>query len=201
MDSEYDRVRAIRDKQFLYLRNYMPDKPYYQNIAFRLQQPMMPVILQMKNEGKLNADQMYWFRDHKPIEELYDCDADPFQLKNLADDPTYKEKLQELRKGYDEWISQKGDLSETEEAKMVKTWWGGKDEPPSTDTPKIHNLNRTIRLSCATPGSSIGYKFKSSDNWKVYKDALSVKAQDSMYVVAQRIGYKKSKVVSFQLKK
>ena len=39
MDTEYDRVRAVRDKRYEYLYNYEPDKPYYQNIEFRLSIP------------------------------------------------------------------------------------------------------------------------------------------------------------------
>ncbi|HYI76499.1 MAG TPA: sulfatase, partial [Chryseolinea sp.] len=68
MDSEYDRVRSIRSNQFLYLRNYMTEKPYYQNISYRLQQPMMKVILQMRDDKNLNEKQMLWFRQTKPAE-------------------------------------------------------------------------------------------------------------------------------------
>ena len=32
MDSEYDRVRAVRDKRYRYIRNFMPDLPSYQNV-------------------------------------------------------------------------------------------------------------------------------------------------------------------------
>jgi N-sulfoglucosamine sulfohydrolase len=196
MDSEYDRVRAIRDKQFLYLRNYMPDKPYYQKIAYRLQQPMMPVILQMKEEGKLNDQQMLWFRDQKPDEELYDCEADPFQFNNLTNDPKYKSKLGELRKAYDQWISKTGDMSEINEPEMVKKWWGGRLEAPVTDRPTITIKNGNAALSTATIGSSIGYKFKWNDAWKVYTGSLKVNAGDTLYVIAQRIGYQRSEISS-----
>lgn len=38
MDTEYDRVRALSDGRFKYLKNYMPEKPYYQDIQYRLSQ-------------------------------------------------------------------------------------------------------------------------------------------------------------------
>lgn len=41
MDERYDRVRRVRDKRFEYLYNYMPELPYYQDISYRLQVPMM----------------------------------------------------------------------------------------------------------------------------------------------------------------
>ncbi len=172
MDSEYDRVRSIRDKQFLYLRNYMPEKPYYQNIAYRLQQPMMNVILKMKDEGRLNQQQMLWFRPSKPVEELYDCAADPWQFKNLADDPAYANKLKELRQAYDEWIKEVGDLSGIPEAEMVKNWWHGGDQAPKTEFPKVLHQGASIKLSSATPGASIGYKFRAKDAWTVYQVLL-----------------------------
>ncbi len=201
MDSEYDRVRSIRDKQFLYLRNYMPEKPYYQNIQYRLQQPMMPVILKMKEEGKLNEKQMLWFRQSKPAEELYDCDADPHQFNNVIDDPAYKVKLEELRDAYDQWIHEVRDLSAIPEGEMVKRWWGGDDEAPVTASPGIRREASTVVLTSATPGASIGYKFKTKDHWNVYSAPVKIEGQDSLHVVAQRIGYRKSNIVSIPLKK
>ena len=201
MDSEYDRVRAIRDSRFLYLRNYMPEKPFYQNIGYRLQQPMMAKILQMKEEGKLNKDQMYWFRETKPAEELYDCQNDPYQFNNLADDPRYKDTLIKMRKAFDEWMSRVGDLSEMEESAMVKRWWSGKDQAPITESPKIKAINNRIELSTGTAGASIGYKFKWKDSRQVYTGPITTGRQDSLYVVAQRIGYSKSDVASMKLNK
>jgi len=199
MDSEYDRVRSIRDKQFLYLRNYMPEKPYYQNIGYRLQQPMMKVIVKMKDKGQLNEQQMLWFRPTKPVEELYDCEADTWQFKNLADDPAYANKLKELRQAYDKWIKEVGDLSALPEAQMVKNWWNGGDQAPKTEFPKILHQGASIKLSSATPGASIGYKFRAKDVWSVYTDPFKINGQDSLYVIAQRIGYVKSDMVSERL--
>ena len=200
MDSEYDRVRAIRDHRYLYLRNYMPEKPYYQDIGYRLQQPMMPVILRMKEEGKLNETQMLWFRENKPKEELYDCEKDPDQLTNLADDPQHTGKLAEMRREFDEWIGKVGEMSEMEEATMVKKWWNGKEGPPVTEKPKITKGKNGIAIASRTTGASIGYKFKREDAWAVYTDPLKTNGRDSLYVIAQRIGYSESDVVSIALK-
>ncbi len=58
MDEKYDRVRAVRDKQFRYIYNHMPDTPYYQDLAYRLNIPMMKEILQLRDKGALNAHQL-----------------------------------------------------------------------------------------------------------------------------------------------
>ncbi|WP_028668529.1 sulfatase-like hydrolase/transferase [Runella zeae] len=197
MDSEYDRVRTVRDDRYRYVRNYMPEKPHYQNIGYRLQQPSMQSILRLKEEGKLNPTQMQWFRPTKAVEELYDCDKDPFEFNNLAENPAYQPQLTKLRKVYNDWIQKVGDMAQEPEMDMVKRWWGGKDEPPLTQTPQILPKSSKIALSCATKGASIGYKKHWEEpSWKVYTQPISVTSGDSLYVIAHRIGYTKSNIVT-----
>lgn len=197
MDSEYERVRTVRDDRYRYVKNYMPEKPHYQNIGYRLQQPSMQSILKLKEEGKLNATQMQWFRPTKAVEELYDCDKDPFEFNNLAENPAYQAQLTKLRKVYNDWIQKVGDTAQEPEMDMVKRWWGGKDEPPLTQTPQILLKSSKIALSCATKGASIGYKKHWKEpSWKVYTQPISVTSGDSLYVIAHRIGYTKSNIVT-----
>lgn len=200
MDSEYDRVRSVHDGRYQYVRNYMPEKPYYQNIGYRLQQPSMQSILKLKNEGKLNGTQMLWFRPEKPAEEFYDCKGDSNQFNNLIDNPEYKAKVAELRRAYDQWIQKVGDTAGEPEMEMVHRWWGGKEEPPVTETPKMQFKSSKIILSCATKGASIGYKKQWKEaGWKVYNQPTEVSKGDSLYVVSHRIGYKRSSIVAVKI--
>jgi N-sulfoglucosamine sulfohydrolase len=144
---------------------------------------------------------MLWFRQTKPAEELYDCVADPFQFNNLASDPAYTKTLTALRKAYDEWITQVGDLSEMTEREMLNTWWNGKAQAPKTETPSIKYNGSKVTLSSPTIGASIGYKFYWKDTWSVFTMDIEPQAHDSLYVVAQRIGYEKSDVLREVLKK
>jgi len=199
-DSEYDRVRSVHDGRVQYLRNYMPEKPYYQNIRYRLQQAGMQSIIKLKDEGKLNETQMRWFSAPKPKEELYDCDLDPYQLNNLAEMPQYQNKLAQMRKVYDEWIAKVGDTAAEPEMDMVHRWWNGKDEAPTTEMPKVQTKSSKIILSCATKGASIGFKKHWKDpSWQVATKPISYSKGDSLYVIAHRIGYNKSKIVSNSL--
>jgi arylsulfatase A-like enzyme len=157
MDTEYDRVRMVRDKQFRYLFNYMPEKPYYQDLAYRKKAiPMMNEILALRDKGELPPIPASWFKT-KPFEELYDVERDPWESNNLAGDPRYQDKLLELRAALQEWTSQYGDLGGLPEREMVRRMWNGGDHPPATAAPEIVPVKGGVRLTCATPGASVGY--------------------------------------------
>ena len=61
--------------------------------------------------GKLNPVQSLFFAEKKPIEELYDSEADPYEVKNLAADPQHAEKLAELRAELERWLKATNDIS------------------------------------------------------------------------------------------
>lgn len=115
LDSEYDRVRSVFDGRYQFLKNYHPELPYYMPVAFRLQQPMMAELIQLKEAGKLSPAQQRWFDPKNTTEELYDLQNDPYQMKNLAADKSYQKKKIELRNELSTW-----------ESKYDK--WGGVDE-------------------------------------------------------------------------
>lgn len=96
MDERYDLVRVCRDKRYIYVRNFMPHKPYGQHINFQLQTPTTRVWKQMFDEGKLNELQARFWKP-KPAEELYDLQADPEETKNLASAPEHQERLAQMR--------------------------------------------------------------------------------------------------------
>lgn len=157
MDTEYDRVRMVRDKQFRYLYNYMPEKSYYQAIEFRLGIPMMKDIMQLKEEGKLPEAARHWF-DTKPQEELYDVEADPFELHNLAADPKFTGRLAEMRNAFRQWTKQMGDRAEVPEMEMIRQMWNGKSEPETTAQPVVVAGKKGVTIQCSTEGASIGYQ-------------------------------------------
>ena len=201
MDSEYDRVRAVTDGRYKYLKNYMPEKPYYQNIEYRLQQKSMVEILRLRDEGKLNEQQMYWFRKSKPDEELFDTKNDPNEFENLANDPKYKAKLLELRTKHQEWIKKYGDLGAIPEKELLAKWWNGKDQAPKTNEAIITISDGKVSIICATKGASIGYKkHQNEKSWDVYSKPIQVKTGDSLYVLAHRIGYLPSEIVKMNVK-
>ncbi|MBD0287435.1 MAG: sulfatase [Flavisolibacter sp.] len=165
MDTEYDRVRMVRDKRFRYLYNYMPEKPYYQNLTYRLSIPMMKEMLKLRDEGTLDSLPMAWFKK-KPLEELYDVQNDPYELHNLAKDLKYKIKLEELRTAFQNWTKTVGDMGSIPEKEMIKQMWNGKNEPPVTATPEVIKTTGGVKISCSTKGASIGYRIEKESSRK-----------------------------------
>ena len=55
MDERYDMVRVVRDKRYIYIRNYMPHKIYGQYIAYMFQTPTTQVWKDLYDQGKLEA--------------------------------------------------------------------------------------------------------------------------------------------------
>ncbi len=192
MDSEYDRVRAVNDGQFTYLRNYMPEKPFYQNVRYRLQNPLMTHILQLKSIGKLNENQLRWFKTSKPIEELYDYKNDPYEMTNLANNPLYNSKLIELRTAHLAFMKTYKDYAQTPEMEMVNTWWHKKATAPQTARPEIFYQKNKLKITTSTNSASIVYKKRKNDNWQVYNTPFYAQKGDSIYVEAQRIGFLKA---------
>lgn len=189
VDSEYDRVRAVTDGRFKYIRNYMPEKPNYQNVRYRLQNPLMVHLLELNEKGLLNENQARWFASSKPDEELYDTANDPWEFTNLAGNPDYGDKLAELRKTHEDWIAEFGDKGALNEMEMVRNWWGGKDEPPITEPAQIDFENGKVRLTSATSSASIAYRKSKNAGWSVYIRPFEANPGDSLYVNSHRIGF------------
>jgi arylsulfatase A-like enzyme len=120
MDEAPDRIRAVRSKQFHYIRNFHPELPYAQRIDYMEEMPTMRVWRKLNYEGKLNDTQKLFFQLTKPAEELYDVNADPHEIHNLAGDWRYAARMIEMRAALDEWIATTHDLGAMPEAEMVR---------------------------------------------------------------------------------
>ncbi len=116
-DETVDRIRCVRTRQYKYIRNFFPDRPYTQPNKYKEQQyPALAVMKRLDAEGKLNPVQAQFMKPTRPAEELYDVLADPHEIHNLAGDPAHAETLATLRKSLDDWIKETGDLGAIPEA-------------------------------------------------------------------------------------
>ncbi len=194
MDSEYDRVRAVSDGRFKYIRNYMPEKANYQNIRYRLNNPLMIHLLDLHEKGLLNPDQDRWFDSSKPTEELYDTQSDPWEFNNLASDPNYADQLAELRQVHEDWIIRYGDMGALNEMEMVRTWWGGAENPPVTEAAQIEFKDGLVSINCPTPSALIGYRKSTDDPWIIYSGPFEAQVGESLLVNTHRIGFEPNQI-------
>jgi len=119
MDETYDRIRAVRDRQFKYIRNFHPELPCAQRIQYMELMPTMAVWREWNAQGKLSGAQKLFFAKTKPREELYDLDADPHEIKNLAGSWKHRARLRELRTALDRWMAETGDMGAVPETELI----------------------------------------------------------------------------------
>ena len=102
MDERSDNARAIRDRRFLYIRNYMPYVPWGQHLNYLWTMKGTQAWERHHKEGKTDALTGQFFRT-KPMEELFDTAADPDNVNNLAGQPEYARELARLSAALDAW--------------------------------------------------------------------------------------------------
>jgi hypothetical protein len=96
MDERYDFSRAVRDKQFKYIRNYNPHRIYGQHLDYLWKMATTTAWQAAYQAGECQGPQKF-FWEPKPAEELYDTKADPWEVKNLANDPAFADVLARMR--------------------------------------------------------------------------------------------------------
>ena len=119
MDERCDNVRAIRDKRFLYIRNYMPYAPWGQKLNYLWQMAATKAWEEYHKQGKTDAITGRFFGT-KPMQELYDTSVDPDNVNNLIDDPKYAKEVMRLSKALDQWQLEHFDAGLLPESEIVK---------------------------------------------------------------------------------
>ncbi|MEO0894943.1 MAG: sulfatase [Bacteroidota bacterium] len=199
-DEKTDKVRSVRDKRYKYIRYYMPNEPMFLNVAYRNQMGIMQELLRLRDEGNLTEEQALWFRMTKPEEELFDIEADPHELNNLAKDPAFAPKLQELSSALDTWMAEHEDTGMMDESELLKKLWP-EGQQPVTQNPIIQLEDGKISISSETEGASIGYKIwkkgePAPQAWQIFQAPIELEAEMRVSAIAHRIGYLPSEEVN-----
>lgn len=199
MDETLDIIRAVRDKRFKYIRNYRPDLPYAQDIAYMNEMPTMKEWRRLAAAGKLEGPQAIFFQPEKPVEELYDTAADPHEINNLAGKPEFEKELVRLRAAHEVWRKETGDLGLIPEAELnAQRRPGGKWS--KTDDPVVAWQGNKATITCATEGASLAYTWDGLEqagkpHWLLYSKPAEVPTGKKLQVKACRLGYRGSGVV------
>lgn len=211
-DESYDMVRAVRDGKYKYIRNYHPEKPYFDWVPYGHQHAILQEMWRLHAAGKLEGPQQTWMADGRPPEELYDCVSDPWETDNLAELPAFRDVLERMRRELDDWRRRIGDKGDIPEWQMVRQMWPDGTQPQTAPVQFVpidaaNPGRRTapagghcqspalLMLYCATQGASIAYTTDDGDNpcWRLY--AAPIRLAEGAHRVrakAVRIGYKPS---------
>jgi N-sulfoglucosamine sulfohydrolase len=111
-------VRAIRTREFLYLRNLRPDRwPAGDPQAYKDPKrafgdcddgPTKNYILDHRSEPEMQQFFQLCF-GKRPAEELYDLSKDPHQINNVAGQAEYAAAQKQLRAQLDQWMRDTAD--------------------------------------------------------------------------------------------
>jgi arylsulfatase A-like enzyme len=122
-DEKYDLVRTMRIGKYFYMRNLQGFYPDALQNNYRYRMLAFTEWRELFNVGKLNAAQSQ-FHQRRPAEQLYDVEADPHQIRDLASDPKHALVLNTLRTALQKKLRDVNDLSFYPESHMVKAALG-----------------------------------------------------------------------------
>lgn len=118
VDEAYEMSRCVRDKRYKYIRNFMPHLPYIQPSEYPDRAEIMQELRYVAASGKLTGPQKVLWEPTKPVEELYDTQADPNEMENLVDSPAHRSALTRLRNELRDWMLRTKDVGLLPEAEM-----------------------------------------------------------------------------------
>jgi arylsulfatase A-like enzyme len=119
-DETVFRLRTVRDKRYRYIRNFTPDRPFLQKNNYKERQyPMWNLLKELDAAGKLTPVQKVLTAPTMPAEELYDLEADPHEINNLAGKAEYAEVQARLKGVLEKWIEDTNDQGRELEPRSV----------------------------------------------------------------------------------
>lgn len=99
-------MRAVRDTRYKLIRNLAPDNVFTIGGIHR-----NALLKSWEEDAKTDealAARVKWMY-HRPAEELYDLEKDPYEMKNIAAEPGMAELKARLQGQLDAWMKQQGD--------------------------------------------------------------------------------------------
>lgn len=109
-DEKYDMIRTLRKGKYKYMRSYQPFNFDGLMNNYRYKQLAYQQWWDLFREGELDRIQSFFYQPRAP-EELFDVEADPYETRNLAEDPAYEEKLKEMWARLNNRLEKMPDLS------------------------------------------------------------------------------------------
>lgn len=109
-DETVERLRSVRSDQYLYIRNFYPQRPHLQPNAYKDGKSILQALRRLHTEQQLpELTTQLLFAPERPAEELYLWREDRWQIYNLAHSPEHQAALAEHRRWLDQWLIESRD--------------------------------------------------------------------------------------------
>jgi uncharacterized sulfatase len=117
-------MRAVRTTRWKYIRNLKPEAEFHTHIDLGKPVDGNEYWASWVERAKTDAAAAGLVRryGHRPAEELYDLDADPFEEQNLANDNGHAQILRELRTRLENWMHTQDDAGLATEQRAAKSF-------------------------------------------------------------------------------
>ena len=207
MDERYDMIRGVRNRQFLYVRNFESHRPWVQFMRTPSQGPIYQELGRLKASGGLGPLAAPFMQDTKPHEELYDVVADPHQVFNLAGDPQYTDQLRLLREELMRWMRTMDDKGLVPEPELYRRMFEN-EASAVTAVPLLTKKTAPdgavlVTVKAQAEGVSLAYRIVPNGSgpppdsgWLLYTDAVRLEQGESLEAVASRLGFSDSPAVA-----
>lgn len=143
-DEKYEFIRSLRKGKYQYIRYFQPFLPDGLQNNYRYRMLAFTEWRDLYKDGKLTGSQLQFFQS-KPVEQLFDAEADPHEINNLASDPRYANVLKDLQTRLATQMRALPDLSFYPESKLVSVMgdpvgFGQKHKAEIAQMADIHDL-------------------------------------------------------------
>lgn len=115
-------IRCIRDARYKLILNLNPETEF-RDEATADKNPVFASWRNLAETDRFAREQVKRYL-HRPALELYDCETDPWETRNLAEDPVQRVRLEKLQARLAAWMNEQGDLGVATEL-AAKTRQGG----------------------------------------------------------------------------
>jgi len=103
-------IRSIRDHHYKLIRNLKSDDNYYIKYMMNTQNDQLAWTTWIRKAAHNEQAKKLTERiAHRPPLELYDIQKDPYELKNLADNPAYHTVVEKYTEQLNAWMTTQGD--------------------------------------------------------------------------------------------
>ena len=176
-DEKYEFIRSLRKGKYQYIRYFQPFLPDGLQNNYRYRMLAFTEWRELFNARKLSGPQLQFFQG-KPVEQLFDVEADPHEVNNLADDPAHAKVLKNLRARLAAQLRALPDLSFYPESKLVGIMNDpvGFGQQHKTEIAQMADIHDLALLPFSEAKAKLAAALKSENVWLRYSAAMTCSA-------------------------